>query len=100
MDTLNEKDAEIARKINSKFLQRLSEEGQKPVAEAIGVSETTISRVKQHSEDTIKALRSLGFKVVPVEMKCYKPEVIEPLLLLAKQRMDQLECVTQLEWED
>lgn len=100
MDSFSDKDAEIARKINSEFFQRLSEEGQKPVAEVIGVSEATISRVKQHSEDTIKALRVLGYKVVSREYKCYRPEVIQPYIDLAKQHMAQIESADQLEWEE
>lgn len=100
MHSFSDKDAEISRKITTQLLQALSEEGQKPSAEAIGVSEATISRVKQHLEDTIKLQRALGFKVVSRDLKCYKPEDIQPYIDLAKQRIAQLECATQLEWEE
>lgn len=63
------------------ILRRLASIGQVKLAEALGVSEATISRWKsEQAEQCAKALALLGLKVVPVEFECYKPDTVDWLL--------------------
>jgi Bacteriophage CII protein len=92
---------ETARKGFAFLLQRLASVGQAPIAEALGVSEATVSRIKNDDLERVCLLIALlGGKIVPFTVKCYAPSVIEPLLALAKQRMAQIDSVAQLEWAD
>lgn len=100
MDKLDAKAFEIARNLNTDLLQEISKLGQNQIAPAIDTSESTLSRVVPQLEKTILLMRACGYKVVPMDLRCYRDEDIEPLLTLAKQRMAQLETVRQLEWED
>jgi hypothetical protein len=57
-------------------LQRLQEPGSAvSVAAAMGVSESTVSRLKnEHMEGALRLLAHLGLKVVPAEFKCVSPD--------------------------
>lgn len=67
---------ERARKTVQLVLQRLQEPGTGvAVAAAMGVSESTVSRLKTgHLEELALMLATLGLKVVPTEYKCVNPE--------------------------
>lgn len=78
----------LARKSASQILQRLSSVGQKPIADALGVSEATVSRMKGEGLESFTALLgALGLKVVPADHKCYAPDYIEHLHYFAKRGM-------------
>jgi len=87
-----------ARKNHSTILQRLSSVGQTRVAEALDVSESTVSRIKEL--DLGKFLAVLGLKAVPVAMQCYEPKQIGAILELARARMAQLDKPSLLEWDE
>lgn len=92
---------EKARKFASLLLQRLASVGQRAAAEALGVHESTISRIKENElERYCQLVSSLGLKVVPADMKCYRPADIDPYIQLAKQHMTTLHSAEQLVWED
>lgn len=92
---------ETARKGFAFLLHALASVGQAAIAEQLGVSEATVSRIKNDDlERACLLIALLGGKIVPISVKCYAPAAIEPLLALAKQRMQQLESVAQLEWAD
>jgi len=57
-------------------LQALQEPGKaSSVATAMGVSDSTISRIKtERMEEVLVVLAHLGLKVVPAEYKCVQPE--------------------------
>jgi DNA-binding MurR/RpiR family transcriptional regulator len=87
-----------ARKIASAILQALSSAGQTHVADAIGVSEATVSRLQsQHVESFSALLACLQLKVVPAAHKCYSPEHIAHLEYFARLGMQQQS--TPLQWE-
>jgi len=67
--------AERARKTVQLALQRLQEPGTGvAAAAAMGVSESTVSRIKtERLEEVALFLAVLGLKVVPAEMKCVDP---------------------------
>lgn len=101
-------DPERARKNLAAILTRLSSAGQARAAEAIGVSESTISKMKSKQGDArssdLELLAGLlaycGLKVVPVEMRCFNPEKIGAILTLAKDNLANIAGPEQLSWED
>jgi len=92
---------ETARKNERLILRGLASCGQAPVAQALAVSESTVSRWKDGEiARWAQCLALLGLKIVPMEYRCYDPKTLEALLTFARQRMDQLESVEQLPWEE
>lgn len=68
-----ERDAR-AREFESLILNRLLSVGQKTVADAIGVSESTVSRWKEGEiERWCKVLALLELQVVPMSAQCHPP---------------------------
>lgn len=102
MLALSEQEMERSRKNHSVILKSLISVGQVHVAEAIGMHESTLSKMigEGHLERFSHILAKLGLKVVPQEYKCYDAKSIDALLTLAKERMAQLETPEQLSFED
>lgn len=91
---------ELARKSQTLILQRLASAGQKPVADALALSEATISRVKSEGVESFTAfLAALSLKVVPAENICYPPGHIEHLEYFARIGMARVGDVPKLEFE-
>lgn len=91
----------LARKSQSQILQRLSSVGQKPVADALSVSEATISRMKGEGLESFTALLgALGLKVVPADNKCYSPDYIEHLHYFAKRGMEEAKPELVLDFDE
>ena len=61
-----------------------------------------IAKASVHAtvDDIAKFLAACDLKCVPVEMQCYRPDSIQSILTLAKERMAQLETPDQLKWEE
>lgn len=94
-------DAERARRNESALLQAIARMGLEPLAREIGVSEATVSRLKnEHLPHFAKLMAACGYKTVPIDMECYRPESIAAVLTLAKERMQQIESPRQLIWEE
>jgi CII protein len=102
MPGLSEAQAKRSRKNLALVLQRLRSVGQVHLAEAVGVSESTISR--RVSEDQLQEfcnwLAVLDLKITPAGLRYYDPKQLEPLLELARQRMEDLRSVDQLQFDD
>jgi hypothetical protein len=76
---------EVARKSQTRILRALASVGQRPVADALGKSETWVSRWKSEDVETFaRLLEALGLKVVPIGVKCYEPEYVEHLRYFAR----------------
>lgn len=89
----------LARKSQSTILHRLATVGQKPVADALDVSEATVSRLKGEGLESFTAfLAALALKVVPADHICYSPDYIEHLHYFAKRGMD--DAKPELQWEE
>ena len=101
MAALNPVPDETARKIVKEIFHRLSSVGQVAVAESLSVSEATVSRMKEQVPQFAGMLSKLGLKVVPVEMRCYDEKTLGSILMLAQQRMAQLQTPQQLaqDWD-
>lgn len=91
--------AERARKNEKVILSALAEVSQLIAANSMGVSESTVSRMKSGDiEQAGKLLAALGLKVVPIGFHCYPEDEIEALRILAR-RSDVLRA-DSLEWAD
>lgn len=101
MAALNPVPDEISRKIVKEIFHRLSSAGQAHVAEALSVSEATISRMKEQVPQFAGMLSKLGLKVVPAEMRCYDERTLGAILELARQRMEQIKSPQALaqDWD-
>ena len=98
---------ERARKNVAAALQGLASRGQKGVADAIGVSEATVTRWKEADlERAARICAECGIKWVPVSMKCFDPKDIEALMHGHRRWVESLRTSSQLErgdvltWED
>lgn len=73
--------SEASRKVERTLLQTLAARSQVRVAELMGVSESTVSRI---DKSTLAAfLAACGLKVVKQEMQCFDPDYIHSLKVLA-----------------
>ena len=89
--------SEAARKTERVLLQTLARVSQVRVAERMGVSESTVSRIdKGHIATFIAAC---GLKVVPADMQCFDPEYIKSLKVLAGVGLQAPDPV-KLDWSD
>ena len=92
---------ERARKNERAILQGIAHVGLKSVAAALDVHESTVSRMKDGEVRRWSVLLSaVGLKVVPVAMKCYRPETIQSILTLAQERLDNVHTADQLVWDE
>jgi len=88
-----------ARKNEKVILSALADTGQLVAANCMGVSESTVSRMKSGDiEQAGKLLAACGLKVVPVGFHCYPEDEIEALRILAR-RSDVLRA-DNLDWVD
>lgn len=98
MATLSVSQTEMSRKIAGTILQRLASVGQSKVAATLEISESTVSRWKDGDIDKMaQTLAVLGLKVVPASQKCFEPQYIEALQMLARQALD--EPAKALDWD-
>lgn len=75
---------EQSRKNETAMLQRLAAVGQRPVAEALNVSESTVSRWKDGDlERTALLLAYLGLQIVPTDHMMVDPHWLDAVLRLS-----------------
>lgn len=73
--------SEASRKVERTLLQTLAARSQVRVAELMGVSESTVSRIDKSSIAAF--LAACGLKAVPQERVCLDPDYIHSLKVLA-----------------
>jgi len=92
-----------SRKNLSVMLKALCTAGQGAAASAIGVHESTVSRMKggeiSQMWQMCKLLAAIGLKVVPVDSQCFSAEHVEALRVLALQSSLLTNRADQLEWD-
>lgn len=98
MPSVSSPPPERARKTVQLVLQRLQEPGMGiALATSMGVSESTISRIKsERLEEVAQLLAHLGLKVVPAEFKCVDPAAYAFLTATHEKVM---RTAPQLIWE-
>ncbi|HBM28044.1 MAG TPA: transcriptional regulator [Halomonas sp.] len=91
---------ERARKYAALIMQRLAG-SQDAIAATMGVSGSTISRLKADHIDSFTAvLAHAGLKVVPVEMRCYPEDRMQAILTLARERLDQINNASEMAMDE
>lgn len=97
-------DRDRSRKSQTAILQGLASTGQKTVGEAIGKSETWVSRWKSEDLTTCaNLLAALNLKIVPAAHKCYSAEYVDNLRYFARIGMavdDGSPPPEPLKWSD
>lgn len=89
-----------AHKIASSIL-KATQRSQTAIAAATGMSESTVSRLlSDHLDKLSLVLAHAGLRVVSAEMRCFSPDYVDALLLIAKQHLSTVQSVRNLEWED
>lgn len=89
-----------ARKNEKVILSALADTGQAVAAGFMGVSESTVSRMKdQELEKLSDILAACGLKVVPESMQCFPAERVEALRILALQSSVLNNKADQLRWD-
>lgn len=69
------------------------------MAEAVGVSESTISRFKsEHLQQVAAILAEVGLKVVPADYQCFEPTYIAALQRLAAEQLNAQKVAPKLDW--
>lgn len=83
-------------------MQKLQEHTQGEIAHALGLKDCSLSRLKTtHLEEVIKLLALLGIKLVPAELKCYRPDLIEVLFQAVRRQMIAAKSADEvLNWDD
>lgn len=95
MTTASATPAERARKMHSNFLQRVQGAGTS-LSTAMGVSESTLSRLKnEHAESVFQLLAHAGLKVVDETRQCVQPSEIQFLRALYARVSDQAPWLLQ-----
>lgn len=98
MSTLSDNPPEKARKLRALVLQAVQRDGkQHAIAAAMGVSDSTISRlVNDHLDNFAAMLAHAGLKCVPVEARCVSAETYQFLTATHARVMQR---APQLIWD-
>lgn len=103
MTSLSPAVLERARKNLGIALKAIAQTGQNKVAEEIGVSPATVSRFCSEEDALVRAcnvLAAAGVKCVPNTYQCFPKKTVEALMHLARERMNGLQDVDQLSWDE
>ncbi len=92
---------ETARKNETAVLHALADTGQSAVASTLGVSESTVSRMKDGQLAAVCGLISAcGLKVVPAKYKCLDPVKANAMVTLYEAAMQRINNPIELLWGD
>jgi hemoglobin-like flavoprotein len=90
-----------ARKITSTVMQHVHADRQTAIAAAIGVHESTVSRLlSDHLDKLAQVLAHAGLKVVPEAYRCVDPEVARAIEIIHDKAMQRVGSPVSLMWED
>lgn len=94
--------AERARKAHSRVLQSLQEPGrQLAIAATLGISESTVSRLKNEKlEDVLAFVYACGFKLVSEDKVCVSEDALRFMRSVTSRAMAHEQMATQLFEED
>jgi hypothetical protein len=93
--------AQRAQKIQSSILRAVQRDAtQSAISASIGISESTLSRfLTDHTERFAQVLAAAGLRVVRSDMRCFPPDYVDALLLMAKEHLSTVQTVRTLEWD-
>lgn len=79
-------------------MQAFARLSQARIAEQMGASDSTVSRLKDGAlEQFCLLLAACGLKAIPTSMKCFSQEKVHALLTLARDHLVQMEHPEQLD---
>lgn len=70
------------------------------LAEATGVSDSTISRWLEKPEAIGALIACMGYKLVPAHVRCYEPKFIDALLTFAQPQLAKMKSADDLDWDE
>lgn len=89
------------RKIATLVLHHVHDGKQVAIATALGVHESTVSRLlSDHLEKLAQVLAHAGLKVVPEGYRCVDPEVAHAIEIIHTKAMGRIGSPVSLMWED
>ncbi len=92
---------ELARASERSILHALADTGQSAVANRLGVSESTVSRMKDGQIESIcRLISACGLKVVPAKYKCLDPVKANAMVTLYEAAMQRINNPIELLWGD
>lgn len=103
MQSVSMPPAERARKMQSLILQRTQRDAtQVALATAMGVSESTVSRMlaPDHLDKLALMLARAGLKIVPLERVCVDRQMFDAMSCIASKAMADSSVAQRLTWED
>jgi len=98
MTELSTPPLERSRKAHALILHAMQEAGTaRNIAELMGVSESTVSRIKnEHLADSLTLICHLGFKVVPSEHISVQRDILESVLAVYSRVAGKQELIRAL----
>lgn len=91
---------ERARRNGSALLRGARAVGLNALAEACGVSDSTVSRRLEKPEVLGMLVAATGNKVVPINKRCYDPVEIDALLTLVRKQTARMRSADDLDWDE
>jgi Bacteriophage CII protein len=93
--------SDASRKIERAILHALAEHGQAHAASVMGVSESSVSRMKDGQIEALsKLLAAIGLKVVPAQYKCLDPIKAQAMVTLYEAAMQRITNPVELLFGD
>ena len=82
-------------------MQHVHADRQTAIAAAIGVHESTVSRLlSDHLDKLAQVLAHAGLKVVPESYRCVDPNVAHAIEIIHERAMRRVGSAVELIWED
>lgn len=101
MSEVSPPESETSRKIERTILHALAERGQAHAAAVMGVSESSVSRMKDGQiEAPSRLLAVIGLKVVPSQYKCLDPIKAQAMVTLYEAAMQRITNPVELLFGD
>lgn len=88
---------DLARKNERAVLQAFARVSQSRIAEQMGASDSTVSRLKDGPiEQFCLLLAACGLKAMPVDMGCFPRAQMQALLVLARDHLNEIDELKEL----
>jgi|GEM_PF-1236419 len=101
MTQLSQEQVAWSRNMQTQVLNALAGTCQQDIAETMGIDSGTITRLKDvHLIKLCNLLAALGLKIVPMELKCYNPEMVKMIYALARDNLMKSEEVDDFFHDD
>ncbi len=101
MSEVSSSASDTSRKIERAILHALADHGQAHAAAVMGVSESSVSRMKDDQIEALsRLLAAIGLKVVPAQYKCLDPIKAQAMVTLYEAAMRRITNPVELLFGD